>query len=84
MRRQYLLNTLYIRTLVNSGEALRALDGLDELLLELGQVLVRGQVYSVKARVGSRIVVLGAPPLYREQLGPIATVQLFESVHWNA
>ncbi len=68
-----------VEGLVNPGEALRALDGLDELVSELLVGLVGRQVQPVEAGVGPGIVGGAAPLLYGEQLGTVRPVQFLSN-----
>jgi len=64
--------------LVDPGETLRALDGLDELVPELLVGLVGREVEPVEAGVGPRVVGRASPLLDGEQLGTVRSVQLLE------
>ncbi len=64
--------------LVDPGETLGALDGLDELVPELLVGLVGRKVEPVEAGVGPRVVSRAPPLLDGKQLGTVRSVQLLE------
>ena len=63
------------KSLVDPRKALRALDGLDELVPELLVGLVGRQVEPVEAGVSPRVVGGAAPLLDGEELGTVGPVK---------
>jgi hypothetical protein len=88
-RKCYLIVNIHILIimlpfLVDSGKAFGAFDGLDQPISQLLIIFVWRQVQPVETGMGPRKAVGVAPLLNCEGLGPIAPVQLLESIHRDA